>query len=90
MAPMQKKGEKKGGEKKEVITVEVKKEITEKYERGMWVARIARFDVSGCISSAEEEEKKEEESLTSNEIREMCKMWGTEQHFVEKHHPNRL
>ena len=29
MAPMQKKGEKKGGEKK-MITVEVKREITEK------------------------------------------------------------
>ncbi|VFV42898.1 Hypothetical predicted protein, partial [Lynx pardinus] len=29
------------------------------------------------ISSAEEEEKKAEGSLTSNEIREMCKMWET-------------
>ena len=29
-----------------------------------------------------------EESLTSNEIREMCKMWKTVQNFVEKHHPN--
>jgi len=27
--------------------------------------------------SSEEEEKKTEESLTSNEIREMCKMWET-------------
>ena len=39
--------------------------------------------------SAEEEEKKAEESLTSNEIREMCKMWETVQNFVEKHHPNK-
>ena len=38
--------------------------------------------------SSEEEEKKTEESLTSNEIREMCKMWETVQNFVEKHHPN--
>ena len=34
-------------------------------------------------------EKKAEESLTSNEIREMCKMWETVQKFVEKHHPNK-
>ena len=40
------------------------------------------------ISSAEEE-KKVEESLTSNEIREMCKTWETVQHFVKKHHPNK-
>ena len=33
--------------------------------------------------------KKTEESLTSNEIREMCKMWKTVQNFVEKHHPNK-
>ena len=51
------------------------KEIIEKYERGIRVA--------------EEEEKKTEESLTSNEIREMCKMWETVQKFVEKHHPNK-
>ncbi|KAM6168259.1 tigger transposable element-derived protein 1-like [Erethizon dorsatum] len=43
MAPMQKKVEKKGGKKKEMITVEVKKEIIKKYERGMRVAEIARF-----------------------------------------------
>ena len=30
-----------------------------------------------------------EESLTSNEIREMCKMWETVQNFVEKHYPNK-
>ena len=40
MAPMQKNVEKKGG-KKEMIMVEVKKEIIEKYEWGMWVAEIA-------------------------------------------------
>ena len=39
--------------------------------------------------SAEEEEKKAEETLTSNEIREMCKMWETVQNFVEKHHPKK-
>ncbi|XP_075913253.1 uncharacterized protein LOC116957625 isoform X2 [Petromyzon marinus] len=39
--------------------------------------------------SSDDEEKKTEESLTSNEIREMCKMWETVQHFVEKHHPNK-
>ena len=42
MAPMHKKVEKKGG-KKEMIMAEVKKEIIEKYEWGMWVAKIARF-----------------------------------------------
>ena len=42
MAPMQKKVEKKGG-KKEMITMEFKKEIMEKYEWGMWVAEIASF-----------------------------------------------
>jgi predicted component of type VI protein secretion system len=31
----------------------------------------------------------EEESLTSNEIRKMCKMWETVQNFVEKRHPNK-
>ena len=43
MAPMQKKVEKKGGKKKEMITVEVKKEIMENYKWGMQVAEIARF-----------------------------------------------
>jgi hypothetical protein len=38
---------------------------------------------------SEEEEIKAEESLTSNEIREMCKMWETVQNFVEKHQPNK-
>ena len=42
----------------------------------------------GEISSAEVE-KKAEESLTSNEIREMCKMWETVKHSVEKHHANK-
>ena len=40
-------------------------------------------------SSAEEEEKKVEKSLTSNEIRKMCKIWETLQSFVENHHPNK-
>lgn len=39
--------------------------------------------------SSEEEDKKTEESLSSNEIREMCKMWERVQNFVEKHHPNK-
>lgn len=69
--------------------VEVKKEITEKYEQGTRVAEIARFyKVCICISSAQEEEEKAEEPLISNKIREMCKMWETVQNFVEKHHPN--
>jgi hypothetical protein len=37
MAPMKKRVEKEGG-KKEIITVEVKKEINWKHERGMQVA----------------------------------------------------
>ena len=41
------------------------------------------------ILSAEEEEKKSEEFLTPSEIREMCKMWETVKHSVEKHHPNK-
>ena len=41
LAPRQKKIEKKDGNK-EMITVEVTKEI-KKYERGMWVAKTARF-----------------------------------------------
>jgi hypothetical protein len=38
------------------------------------------------ISSEEEEKKKTETSLSSNEIREVCKMWETVQKFVENHH----
>ena len=36
-----------------------------------------------------EEEKKAEESITSNEIREVCKMWETLPNSVEKHHPSK-
>jgi transposase len=43
MAPMMKMVEKEGGKKKEMITVEVKKEIIGKHEQGMQVAAIARF-----------------------------------------------
>jgi hypothetical protein len=39
--------------------------------------------------SSEEEEKKTETFLSSNEIREVCKMWETVQKFVEKHHPSK-
>jgi hypothetical protein len=35
--------EKEGGKKKEMITVEVKREIIWKHEQGMQVAAIARF-----------------------------------------------
>lgn len=40
-------------------------------------------------TEAEQEGKKTEESHTSNEIREMCKMWKPVQNFVEKHHLNK-
>jgi hypothetical protein len=40
--------------------------------------------------SSEKEEKRAETSLSSNEIREVCKMWETLQKFVEKHRPIRL
>ncbi|VFV25276.1 Hypothetical predicted protein [Lynx pardinus] len=43
MAPMQKKVEKKGAKKREMIMVEVKKEIIEKHDRGMRVDEISRF-----------------------------------------------
>jgi hypothetical protein len=39
--------------------------------------------------SSEEEEKKSETSLSSNEIREVDKMWETVQKFVEKLHPSK-
>jgi Mor family transcriptional regulator len=42
MAPMKKRVEKEGG-KKEMITVEVRKEIIRKHEQGTQVAAIARF-----------------------------------------------
>jgi hypothetical protein len=41
MAPMKKRVEKEGG--KEMITVEVKKEIIGKHEQGMQAAAISRF-----------------------------------------------
>ncbi|XP_040177160.1 tigger transposable element-derived protein 1-like isoform X2 [Rana temporaria] len=50
--------------------------------------RDQRLEVKEEISS-EEEDKRAQESLTSNEIREMCKMWEKVQHFVEKYHPNK-
>ena len=76
MVPMQKKVEKEGGKKKEMIMVEVKKEIIEKYERGMQVAEIARFYKNSTSASClqRRRRKRREESLTSNEISEMCKM----------------
>lgn len=44
MGPVkEKKAEKEFGRKKEMITMEVKKEMIEKHERGMRVADIARF-----------------------------------------------
>jgi hypothetical protein len=41
MGPMKKKAKNEDCKKKEMITVEVKKEIIEKYERGIRVADIA-------------------------------------------------
>jgi hypothetical protein len=38
---------------------------------------------------SEEEEKRTETSLSSKEIREVCKMWETVQKFIEKHHPSK-
>ena len=89
---MQRKVEKKGsGEKEMEVKLEIKKEIVKNMNKvGKW-PKLQNFIRSLhlhliCRGGRE----KNEESLTSNEIREMCKMWGTEQHFVEKHHPNRL
>jgi hypothetical protein len=39
--------------------------------------------------SSEEEEKKTETSLSSNNIREVCKMWETVQKVFGKHHPSK-
>jgi RNA polymerase-binding transcription factor DksA len=39
--------------------------------------------------SSEEEENKTETSLSSNETREVSKMWETVQKIVEKHHPSK-
>ena len=54
---MQKKVEKKGS-KKEMITVQVKKEIMEKYERGMRVAEIAGFYNSTSAFRLQRERRK--------------------------------
>ena len=43
MIPMQKKVERKGSKKKEMIMVEVKKETIKKYQQGKQVAEIATF-----------------------------------------------
>ena len=51
MAPMQKNVEKKGNKKKEMITVEVKKEVMGKYKRGMQVAETARFYMKSMSAS---------------------------------------
>ena len=59
MAPIQKKVEKKGGKKKEMIMVEVKKEIIEKYEQGMQVAEIARFYKKSTLTICSILKKKE-------------------------------
>ncbi|XP_007424618.1 tigger transposable element-derived protein 1-like [Python bivittatus] len=60
MAPMQKKVEKKGCKKKEMITVEVKKEIIKKYEQGMQVAEIGRFYKKSMLTICIILKKKEE------------------------------
>ena len=58
MAPMQKKVEKKGG-KKEMITVELKKEIIKKYEWGMQVIEILRFNKKSTLTICTILKKKE-------------------------------
>ena len=80
--------EKKGCKKKEMITVEKgnHREVRTRYASGQNCKILQEVYV--CILSAEEE-KKAEESLSSNENREMCKMWETVQNFVEKHHLNK-
>ena len=60
MALRQKKVEKKGGKKKEMIMVEVKKEIIEKYEQGMQVAEIERFYKKSTLTICSILKKKEE------------------------------
>ena len=59
--------------------------MNEVYE---WL-KLKDFIKSLSLSSTEQEKKTAEESLTSDEIREMCKMWETVQNFVEKHHLNK-
>ena len=59
MAPRQEKVEKKGGKKKEMITVEVKKEIIEKYKRGIWIAKIARLYKKSVLTICTVLKKKE-------------------------------
>ena len=54
-------------------------------EQLMNLHRKQQKEVMEEILSAEKEEKKAEESLTSKEIREMCKLWETVQNSVEKH-----
>ena len=86
--PMQKKVEKKGGKMKEMIMVKVK-EIIEKYKQGMQVAKIAILYKKSTSGSCLQKMGRKRYFLTSNEIKEMCKMWETVQNFVEKHHPNK-
>ena len=75
MAPMQKKVEKKGSKKKEMIMMEVKKEIIEKYYRDMQVAEIARFYKSMSASCLQRRKRKRwKDPFTSNEIKTICKM----------------
>ncbi|UYV83402.1 hypothetical protein LAZ67_23000901 [Cordylochernes scorpioides] len=46
-------------------------------------------EVKEVISSGEEEDENSLGSLSSDQIREICKMWETVQLFVAKHHPNK-
>ena len=90
MASMRKKVEKKGGKKKEMITVDVKKGIIKKYERGMQVAEIARFyKKSTSASHLQRGRKRQRNPLLTNEMSEMWNMWETVQNFVEMHHLNK-
>ena len=69
MAPVQKRVEKKGGKKKETITVEVKKEIIEKYERGLRVAEIARFYKKSTSASHPQRKRRERQRNPSPQMR---------------------
>ena len=73
MASMQKKI----GNKKEMIMVEVKKEIMEKYERGMRVAEIPRFYKKPMFASCLQRRKRKRQRKPSLQMRlEKCVKCG--------------
>ena len=87
MAPMQKKVENKGGRKKEMIMVQVKKDIIKKYKQGMQVAKIARFYKKSTFASYLQRRRRKRPRNLSFQMRvKRCVKCGEK--FVEKHHPN--